>query len=208
MPPSRRRISTPGKELIIPLALGITAAIASVGLYLWSDTEAGYYSGSSDDEREKESKQRRLKTRRQPIEHDRITEEETDDLDEEDRRRDARFRSRSKGKQSSTMAPGGLQQERTESKVASVAGKAKDAVLDILPGVRRERAVEELKREAAMNQQQYAPPSVKKKSVAIVVSERKAMEGHDSDSDIEEVGLPFVRYRFPTRLIYSRFYVY
>lgn len=204
MPPGRRsRIPTPSKELIIPLALGLTAAIASVGLYLWPDTENTYSPGNSEDEREKKEN-RTLRTRRQFLEHDRITEEDTDDL-EEDRRRDEELRLKGKKTRSSTVMSGALQFEKTVgSAVAGVAGKAKDVVAGVLPGGKREsEAVKELKREAAMNREQYVPPPLKKKSVAIVVSERKALEGHDSDEDFEETGLPTVRSLALLRLIVS-----
>lgn len=185
MPPGRRRIPTPSKELIIPLALGLTAAIASVGLYLWPDTESNYSSGSSGDEREKHrGKHRKLKTRRQLLEHDRITEEDTDDL-EEDRRRDEQLKL--KGKQPSTMMAGALQLGGTAvtTVVEAVVGK-KESEPELDP-------IKALKLEAATNTQQYVPLPAKKKTVAIVVAERKALEGHDSDSDFEEAGLPSVR---------------
>lgn len=188
MPPGRRRIPTPSRDLIIPLALGLTAAIASVGLYLWPDPESSYSSGSSGDEREKERvKHRKLNTRRQFIEHDRITEEDTDDF-EEDRRRDEKLKL--KGKQSSTMMSGALQLGgAVESVVSAVVGGA----VGVVVGRKNSDAIKDLKAEAAMNTQQHVPLAPKKKSVAIVVSERKALEGHDSDSDYEETGLPSVR---------------
>lgn len=196
MPPGRRRISAPGKDLIIPLALGLTAAIATVGLYLWPDTESGYSSGSSGDEREKDrGRHRKLKTRRQLLEHDRITEEDTDDL-EEDRQRDEKLKL--KGKRPSTIMAGALQ--LGENAVATVV-EAVEAVVG--KNESEPDPIKALKEEAAANTQQYVPPPItqkyvpppaKKKTVAIVVAERKALEGHDSDSDFEETGLPSVRF--------------
>lgn len=194
MAPGRRRIPTPSKDLIIPLALGLTAAIATVGLYLWPDTESSYSSGSSGDEREKDrGRHRKLKTRRQLLEHDRITEEDTDDL-EEDRQRYEELKS--KGRQSNTIMAGALQ----------LGGTAVATVVEAVVGKNESEPdpIKALKEEAAMNTQQYVPPPAKniqqyvpppakKKTVAIVVAERKALEGHDSDSDFEETGLPSVR---------------
>lgn len=194
MPPGRRRIPTPSRDVIIPLALGLTAAIATVGLYLWPDPESSYSSGSSGDEREKERvKHRKLKTRRQFLEHDRITEEDTDDF-EEDRQRDEKLKL--KGKQPNTMMSGALQLGgAVESAVSAVVGGAVGAVV----GRRDSDAIKAMKAEAATNTQQFVPPPPKKKSVAIVVSERKALEGHDSDSDYEEAGLPSVRLTLPSK---------
>lgn len=186
MAPGRRRIPTPGKDLIIPLALGLTAAIATVGLYLWPDTDSSYSSGSSGDEREKDrGRHRKLKTRRQLLEHDRITEEDTDDL-EEDRRRDEKLKL--KGKQPNTMMAGALQLGGTA--VATVA-----TVVEAVVGKKESEPdpIKLLKEEAATNTQQYVPLPAKKRTVAVVVAERKALEGHDSDSDFEETGLPSVR---------------
>lgn len=198
MPPGRRRISTPSRGLIIPLALGLTAAIASVGLYLWSDPESSYSSGSSGDEREKERGKHRK--RRQLLEHDRITEEDTDDL-EEDRRRDEKLKL--KGKQTSAMMSGARQSGGfVENAITTVAEKAKEVVV----GRKGSDAIKELKEEAAMNKQQYVPPPAKKKSVAIVVAERKALEGHDSDEEYEETGLPSVR--LPLTLFDSGLYIH
>lgn len=196
MPPSRRRIPTPSRDLIIPLALGLTAAIASVGLYLWPDSESSYSSGSSGDEREKERvKHRKLKTRRQFLEHDRITEEDTDDF-EEDCRRDEKLKL--KGKQSSSSMSNAVQLGgAVENAVSAVVGSAVSVVggaVGVVVGRRGSDAIKDLKAEAAINTQQYVPLPSKKKSVAIVVSERKASEAHDSDSDYEDaVGLPSVR---------------
>lgn len=205
MPPGRRRIPTPSRELIIPLALGLTAAIATVGLYLWPDTESSYAEGNSGDEREKDrNRHRKPKTRRQFLEHDRITEEDTDDF-EEDRRRDEVLKL--KGKQRSTVVSGASQ---FGGAVDNVVSAVMDGARGVVVGRRDSDSIKLLKEEAAMNTQQYVPlppkeesvtmntqqyvpPPAKKKSVAIVVAERKALEGHDSDSDYEETGLPSVR---------------
>lgn len=192
MPPGRRRIPIPSRELIIPLALGLTAAIATVGLYLWPDTESSYAEGNSGDEREKErNRHRKPKTRRQFLEHDRITEEDTDDF-EEDRRRDEVLKL--KGKQRSSVVSGASQ---FGGAVENVISAVVDSARGVVVGRRDSDSIKLLKEEAAMNTQQYVPPPPKKKSVAIVVAERKALEGHDSDSDYEETGLPSVRLLSP-----------
>lgn len=196
MPAGRRRSPYPSRELIIPLALGLTAAIASVGLYLWPDTESSYSSSSSEDERDKARKRRRSKTPRLEAKEQlgRVTEEDTDDLEEDRRRDEERLR---RGKQSTVMS-GAMQLERTvEHTIMGAAGKAKELAIDVLPARKEAPAVREIKREAAQDRPQYVPPPAKKKSVAIVVSERKALEGHDSDSDFEEAGLPSVYLSHP-----------
>ncbi|KAI5844404.1 hypothetical protein DFP73DRAFT_496060 [Morchella snyderi] len=190
MPAGRRR--HPSSEVLIPIALGLTAAIASVGLYLWPDTESNY-SSSSDEDRKKVRSRRRLKSsRRRFREHDRISEEDTDDL-EEDRRRDEE-RLRLKGKHTNTVGAvvaGAITAEKkVEHAVVDVVEKAKGLAFDVLPAKKAPEAVIELKKEASTEKPQYVPPPAKKKSVAVVVSERKALEGHDSDSDFEETGLP------------------
>lgn len=192
MPAGRRR--HPSSEILIPIALGLTAAIASVGLYLWPDTESNY-SSSSDEDRKKLRRRRRHKSsRRRFREYDHITEEDTDDL-EEDRRRDEE-RLRLKGKHTSAVgavvASAITAEKKVEHAVVDVVEKAKELAFDVLPAKKKPEAVIELKKEASMERPQYVPPPAKKKTVAVVVSERKALEGHDSDSDFEETGLPAV----------------
>lgn len=200
MPAGRRR--NPSSEILIPIALGLTAAIASVGLYLWPDTESNYSSSSDEDrKRLKNHRRDRLRSskssrRRYPEidnerEHGPISEEDPEDL-EEDLRRDEE-RSRLKGKQTSVagaaVSSAFAAEKKVEHAVVDVVEKAKELAFEVLPAKREPENVIELKKEASMEREQYMPPPAKKKTVAVVVSERKASEGHDSDSDFEETGL-------------------
>lgn len=204
MPSGRRHLAHPtgsGKDFLLPLALTLTtAAIATVGLYFWPGSDSPWGSPhESEDEFEVGGRSRKSK---RPQYFDRITEEDTDDLIE-DARRDELLRKEKSARRhntssprhntssSSTMMGGAL----VVDKIEHVAGVA----ADLLPGTserKKAEALKEIKKEAeeVSKKQQYVPTPARKKSVAIVVSERKVLLGEYSDLDFEETGLPSVSY--------------
>ncbi|CAZ85479.1 unnamed protein product [Tuber melanosporum] len=200
MSSGRRRLPHPtgsGKDFLLPLALTLTtAAIATAGLYFWPGSDTPWTS-PHESEDEVEAGGRSRKSRRHQY-FDRITEEDTDDLIE-DAGRDEKVRkeksshrhntgsTRHSTGSSSTMMAGALVVDRIEHAVGKAA--------DLLPGTserKKAEALREIKKEAeeVSKKQQYVPMPTRKKSVAIVVSERKVLFGQDSDLDFEEAGLP------------------
>ncbi|CUS09775.1 unnamed protein product [Tuber aestivum] len=200
MSSGRRRLPHPtgsGNDFLLPLALTLTtAAIATVGLYFWPGSDSPWAS-PHESEDEAEAGGRSRKPRRHQY-FDRITEEDTDDLIE-DARRDEKIRKEKSTRRhntgstkhdtssSSTMMAGALVVDKVEHAVGKAAG--------LFPGAserRKAEALREIKKEAeeVSRKQQYVPMPARKKSVAIVVSERKVLFGQDSDLDFEEAGLP------------------
>jgi len=146
---------------------------------------------------------------RKPRRHqyfDRITEEDTDDLIEDARRDELLRKEKSSRRHNNTGSP----RHNTSSSSTMMAGalvvdKIEHAVgkaADLLPGAserRKTEALKEIKKEAeeVSKKQQYVPMPARKKSVAIVVSERKVLLGEHSDPDFEEAGLPSVELPHP-----------
>lgn len=208
---ARSRRSHP---LLVPLALTVTAFAATAGLWFLSDKgspsrDYSYESGLSSDEDPRQSSSRRrrarlgdLRDRRRGREHDRITEEDTEDLEEERRREESLRRGRGERERvrgELTMSP-----EATAVMGATSVMDLPDAPTPPHPGSFPVDVGPELTEVPPVPEGRYIPPPPPKRKVAIVLSERRALTGHDSDEDFEEAGLPSVSAVVQIRLLLAR----
>ena len=76
---------------------------------------------------------------------------------------------------------------------AAAAAAAASTATAATGGGMRDRALSDVPIPAVANPTQYLPPPRRKKTIAIVVEERKATQGHESDEDFVEAILPTVR---------------
>jgi hypothetical protein len=244
MPGSHRaRGSSHPTSLILPFALTLTtAALASAGLYFFSDGSSSPYSSSSDGEsdggggggrgagvtggrsRSGAGAKRALKReRRWDREHDHITEEDTDAL-ESFGRDEGEFGRRPALSRASARAVGAVERDRARSGagvgvgVVEASGAIRSApeesgmervrsgagggfgvgeVSGAVRGVTEEKGIERVRSRAGEvsgairgavgeGAERYVPTPRRRRNIALVVGERLATTGHESD------GLEFV----------------